>query len=77
MTSTGVNAIEYAAGAIAFIRSVADEHRLSGPFDETFVVPYTTANVGVVSGGAAVNTVADNATSSSSSGPFRASTRRP
>ena len=59
MTSTGVNAIEYAARAIAFIRSVADEHRLSGPFDETFVVPYTTANVGVVSGGAAVNTVAE------------------
>ncbi|MDQ0755090.1 acetylornithine deacetylase [Arthrobacter sp. B3I4] len=59
MTSTGVNAIEYAARAIAFIRSVADEHRLGGPFDETFVVPYTTANVGVVSGGAAVNTVAE------------------
>jgi acetylornithine deacetylase len=59
MTSTGVNAIEYAARAIAFIRSLADEHRLSGPFDETFVVPYTTANVGVVSGGAAVNTVAE------------------
>ena len=59
MTSTGVNAIEYAARAIAFIRSIADEHRLSGPFDKTFVVPYTTANVGVVSGGAAVNTVAE------------------
>jgi len=59
MTSTGVNAIEYAARSIAFIRSLADEHRLSGPFDETFVVPYTTANVGVVSGGAAVNTVAE------------------
>jgi acetylornithine deacetylase len=59
MTSTGVNAIEYAARAIAFIRSLADEHRLSGPFDKTFVVPYTTANVGVVSGGAAVNTVAE------------------
>ena len=59
MTSTGVNAIEYAARAIAFIRSLADEHRLSGPFDDTFVVPYTTANVGVVSGGAAVNTVAE------------------
>jgi acetylornithine deacetylase len=59
MTSTGVNAIEYAARAIAFIRSLADEHRISGPFDESFVVPYTTANVGVVSGGAAVNTVAE------------------
>ena len=59
MTSTGVNAIEYAARSIAFIRSLADEYRLSGPFDESFVVPYTTANVGVVAGGAAVNTVAE------------------
>ncbi len=60
MTPTGVNAIEYAARSIAFIRSLADEHRLSGPFDDTFVVPYTTANVGLVSGGAAVNTVAEH-----------------
>ncbi|MDJ0322074.1 acetylornithine deacetylase [Pseudarthrobacter sp. PS3-L1] len=59
MTTTGVNAIEYAARSIAFIRSLADERRLSGPFDETFVVPYTTANVGLVAGGAAVNTVAE------------------
>jgi acetylornithine deacetylase len=59
MTSTGVNAIEYAARFIAFIRSLADEHRLSGPYDENFIVPYTTANVGTVSGGAAVNTVAE------------------
>jgi acetylornithine deacetylase len=59
MTSTGVNAIEYAARSIAFIRSLADEHRRSGPYDESFVVPYTTANVGVVAGGAAVNTVAE------------------
>lgn len=59
MTSTGVNAIEYAARAIAFTRSLADEYRLSGPYDESFAVPYTTSNVGVVAGGAAVNTVAE------------------
>lgn len=59
MTSTGVNAIEYAARSIAFIRSLADERRLSGPYDQSFVVPYTTANVGTVTGGAAVNTVAE------------------
>ena len=58
-TPGGVNAIEYAAKAISFIRSIADEHRASGPFDPTFEVPFTTANVGVVSGGVAVNTVAD------------------
>ena len=58
-TPGGVNAIEYAAKAISFIRSIADEHRAIGPFDPTFEVPFTTANVGVVSGGVAVNTVAD------------------
>ena len=58
-TPGGVNAIEYASKAISFIRSIADEHRAIGPFDPTFEVPFTTANVGVVSGGVAVNTVAD------------------
>jgi acetylornithine deacetylase len=58
-TPNGVNAIEYAARAIAFIRQIADEHRLEGPFDASFEVPYTTANVGVIAGGVAVNTVAD------------------
>jgi len=58
-TPCGVNAIEYAARAISFIRSIADEHEAIGPFDPTFEVPFTTANVGVVSGGVAVNTVAD------------------
>lgn len=58
-TPGGVNAIEYAAKAVTFIRSIADEHRSAGPFDPTFEVPFTTANVGVISGGIAVNTVAD------------------
>ncbi len=75
MTSTGVNAIEYGARSIAFIRSLADEHRVSGPFDESFAVPYAPANVGTVAGGAAVNTVANGAISNSSSGPSAASTR--
>ncbi|WP_233201679.1 peptidase dimerization domain-containing protein [Cryobacterium sp. Y11] len=58
-TFNGVNAIEYAARAIAFIRSIADEHRVNGPFDPSFEVPYTTINVGTISGRAAVNTVAE------------------
>ncbi|WP_241978235.1 acetylornithine deacetylase [Cryobacterium sp. Hz9] len=58
-TPNGVNAIEYAARAITFIRSIADEHRVNGPFDASFEVPYTTINVGTISGGAAVNTVAE------------------
>ena len=58
-TPNGVNAIEYAARAITFIRQMADQHRLTGPFDPSFEVAYTTANVGVIEGGVAVNTVAD------------------
>jgi len=58
-TPNGVNAIEYAAQAITFIRSIADEHRLFGPYDESFEVPYSTINVGTITGGVAVNTVAD------------------
>ena len=60
LTPNGVNAIEYAARAIAFIRSLAEEHRASGPFDHDFDVPHTTANTGMVTGGVAVNTVPDS-----------------
>ncbi|MBG6214777.1 acetylornithine deacetylase [Cryobacterium sp. CAN_C3] len=58
-TPNGVNAIEYAARAISFIRQIADEHQAEGPFDVRFEVPHTTANVGVIEGGVAVNTVAE------------------
>ena len=58
-TPAGANAIEYAARAISFIRAIADENRTAGPFDSSFEVPFTTANVGVITGGVAVNTVAD------------------
>jgi acetylornithine deacetylase len=57
LTPSGVNAIEYAARIICFIRDMADEFRRSGPFDEDFDVPYTTAQTGLVRGGVALNTV--------------------
>jgi acetylornithine deacetylase len=57
LTPSGVNAIEYAARIICFIRDFADEFRRTGPFDEDFDVPYTTAQTGVVRGGIALNTV--------------------
>jgi acetylornithine deacetylase len=60
LTPRGVNAIEYAARAISFIRSLAEEHRTDGPFDHDFDVPFTTASVGKISGGVAVNTVPDS-----------------
>jgi acetylornithine deacetylase len=57
LTPSGVNAIEYAARIICFIRDLADEFRRTGPFDEDFDVPYTTAQTGLVRGGVALNTV--------------------
>jgi acetylornithine deacetylase len=57
LTPSGVNAIEYAARIICFIRDMADEFRRTGPFDEYFDVPYTTAQTGLVRGGVALNTV--------------------
>ncbi|MEO7752260.1 MAG: acetylornithine deacetylase [Terracoccus sp.] len=56
-TPFGVNAIEYAAQLISFVRGVADEFRTEGPFDENHDVPFTTATVNQVAGGIAVNTV--------------------
>lgn len=57
LTPQGVNAIEYAAEFVRFVRSLADGFRERGPFDEAYDVPYTTCSCNVVSGGIAVNTV--------------------
>jgi acetylornithine deacetylase len=59
LTPQGVNAIEYASRAIGFIRSLAEEFRQQGPYDEAYDVPYTTASVNLVDGGTAGNIVAD------------------
>ena len=57
LTPKGVNAIEYAARLICYIRDLADQMRAQGPFDEEFDVPFSTAQTGLVSGGIALNTV--------------------
>lgn len=56
----GVNAIEYAAELISFIRAEARRIRCDGPFDEAYVIPHTTLNVGPMSGGHATNIVAES-----------------
>jgi acetylornithine deacetylase len=53
----GVNAIEFAAALITFIRSLALRSATSGPFEEGYEVPYTTIQTGVVDGGSMVNIV--------------------
>jgi len=52
LTPQGVNAIKYASRAIGFIRSLAEEFKQHGPYDEAYEVPYTTASVNLVDGGA-------------------------
>lgn len=53
----GVNAVEYAAELIAFIRRLARERANQGPFDPLYEVPYTTLHVGKVQGGTALNII--------------------
>ena len=57
LTPKGLNAIEYAALIIRHVRAQADAMRKTGPTDDTFDVPFSTAQVGRIQGGIAVNTV--------------------
>ncbi|WP_255368508.1 acetylornithine deacetylase [Polaromonas sp. OV174] len=60
LTPQGLNAIEYAARLICFIRDQADQFRADGPFDEAFDVPFTTLQTSIISGGNAINTIPAN-----------------
>lgn len=57
LTPEGVNAIAYASEFVAFVHAVAAEFRTEGPFDEAYVVPYTTVTANTFTGGIAVNTI--------------------
>ncbi|CAH2891976.1 MAG: Uncharacterized deacetylase [uncultured Paraburkholderia sp.] len=57
LTPKGLNAIEYAARLICYIRDMADQFREQGPFDELYDVPFTTAQTSTIVGGNAINTV--------------------
>lgn len=59
LTTQGVNAIEYAAPFISFVRGIADQWRESGPFDPAYPIAMSTASVNIVEGGIAGNTVPD------------------
>lgn len=56
-TPMGVNAIEYAARIIVYIRQLADELSVTEQKDTAFTVPYTTLQTGTVRGGLAANIV--------------------
>lgn len=53
----GVNAVEAAAEAVAFLKGLARRHRDRGPYDHGFDVAYTTVHTGVIRGGTALNIV--------------------
>ncbi len=55
----GVNAVEYAAEMVAFIKSLARRERDLGARDELFDVPHTTLHAGILRGGVALNVVAN------------------
>lgn len=57
LTPEGVNAVRYAARLVDAIEAIADEQREQGPFDDGYVVPYTTVSTNRIDGGIAINTV--------------------
>jgi len=54
---SGVNAVEAAAEAVAFLKRLARRHRDGGPYDRAFDVAHTTVHTGVFHGGTALNIV--------------------
>lgn len=57
LTNIGVNAVEAAAEAVAYLKSMARRHRDEGPFDAELSPPYTTVHTGTIRGGTALNIV--------------------
>ncbi len=57
LTPQGVNAIEYAARIVTYIRHMAERMQACEPRDYGFDVPFTTLQTGVISGGTAGNIV--------------------
>ncbi len=55
----GVNAVEAAAEAIAFLKRMARRYRDAGPYDRGFDIAHTTVHTGVIRGGTALNIVPD------------------
>lgn len=56
-TPHGVNAVEYAAEAVAFLKNLARRLRDQGPYDRGFDVAHTTVHTGVIEGGTALNVI--------------------
>ena len=57
LTHLGVNAVEAAAEAIAYLKGMARRMQSEGPFDAELQPPYTTVHTGVVQGGTQLNII--------------------
>jgi len=57
LAPTGVNAIEYAAELISYLKSMARRIASEGPFDPLYDVTHTTVHTGTIQGGTALNIV--------------------
>jgi acetylornithine deacetylase len=57
----GVNAVQAAAEAIAWVAAEARRHAAEGPFEDGFDPPYSTLHVGTVSGGTILNIIPERA----------------
>ncbi|WP_114858788.1 acetylornithine deacetylase [Azospirillum brasilense] len=57
----GVNAVEYAAELVSFLRGMGRRFAEQGPFDYDYDVPFTTVHTGVMEGGTARNIVPSDA----------------
>ncbi|MDD9904754.1 MAG: acetylornithine deacetylase [Rhodospirillaceae bacterium] len=57
-----VNAIEYAAELIAYIKGLARRIEKEGPFDEKFDLTHSTIQVGLIKGGVQLNIVPNSCT---------------
>jgi acetylornithine deacetylase len=53
----GVNAVDFAAELIVYIRKLARGKAEDGPFDKDYEIPYSTLHTGVIKGGTALNIV--------------------
>ncbi len=62
LAPTGVNAIEYAAELIAFLKGMARKRSKEGPFDTMFDIAHTTIHTGLIEGGTALNIVPQDCT---------------
>jgi acetylornithine deacetylase len=59
LTTSGCNAIEYAAHLITWIRGLANQFKQLGPHDKYYDVPFSSMTTNQIQGGTAVNIIPD------------------